>query len=157
MNGSIPELEHTESSPNRLALGVALATFAAIVWVGAFVLFDGISQKDPWVAHTVWRERLLLGASAMIAFVFSGVILWYRLLPGRPLSTFIIAVIFASLVLPSTSTSNRRQREMVSQNRFHGFADSTIQYMAFCGPLIVGCIVASNRKRKEIREHKLHA
>ena len=155
MNGSTPELEHTESPPNRLALGVALITLAAIVWVGAFVLFDGISQKDPWFAHTVWRDRLMLGASATIAFVCLGVILWYRLLPGRPLSAFIIAVIFATLVLPSTSTSNRRQREMVSENRFHGFADSTIQYMAFCGPLILGCIVASNRKRKEIREHNV--
>ena len=151
MNGSTPELEHTESSPNRLALGVALVTLAAIVWVGAFVLFDGISQKDPWFAYTVWRDRLMLGAAATIAFVCLGVTLWYRLLPGRLLSAFIIAVIFATLVLPSTSTSNRRQREMVSENRFHGFAESTIQYIAFCGPLILGCIVASNRKRKEIR------
>lgn len=158
-----PEVTHDPSSEcqrrtsmlNRLTFGVALIAVATIIWILAFYLFSSISQKDPWLAHTVWRWRLLLGASATLSIVSAAIILWYRLLPGRPISALMIAVIFATLILPATSMSSRQRRELVSEKPFHGFVDTTKQYIAFSGTLIIGCVVASDRKRRAISEQKV--
>jgi len=146
------EFQRRTSMLNRLTFGVALIDVAAILWIVAFYLFSSISQKDPWIAHTVWRWPLLLGASATLSIVSAAIILWYRLLPGRPISALIIAVIFASLILPATSMSSRHRRALVTENPFHGFVDTTKQYIAFSGTLIIGCVVASDRKQRAISE-----
>ena len=137
---------------HRVTIGLVLIAVATTLWLLAFRSFDTISQKDPWVAHTVWRSRLLLGASAALSIVSAAIILWYRFLPGRPLSALIIAIVFAMLILPQTSMSNRQRREFVSENRFYGFANTTRQYIAFSGSLIIGCVVASGRRRRTISE-----
>ncbi len=149
---SASEFQRSTSMLNRLVFGFALIAVAAIFWLAAFYLFSSISQKDPWVAHTVWRWRLLLGASAALSIVSAVIILWYRLLPGRPISALIIAIIFATMILPVTSMSSRRRRELVSEKPLHGFIDTTKQYIAFSGTLIIGLVVASDRKRRAISE-----
>ncbi len=153
-HASSSEIQRGISVQRRLTIGVILIVTAAIIWLGAFRFFDAISQKDPWLAYTVWRFRLLFAASTTISIVSAGIVLWHRLLPGRPLSALLIASIFAMLILPATSMSPRTRRELVSENRFYGFADTTKQYIAFSGSLIVGCVIASNRKRRTISEQK---
>ena len=150
-HASSSEIQRGISVQRRLTIGVILVVAAAIIWLGVFRIFDAMSQKDPWLAYTVWRFRLLFAAFTTISIVSAGIVLWHRLLPGRPLSALLIATIFAMLLPPVTTMSPRTRRELVSANRFYGFADTTKLYIAFSGSLIAGCVIASDGKRRIMR------
>ena len=130
----------------RLIFACILVPIACLLWLAAYQIFDTMSQKDAWFAYTHWHTRVLCSAAAVLLFVSAVLIRWLRFLPGRPISGLVIGVIAATLILPVTVMSPRKGREMVSNNRFYRFSETTKQYIAFAVPVIIGCAIASGRR-----------
>ncbi len=136
----------------RVMITCILVPIACLLWLAAYRLFDTISQKDAWFAYTHWHARTLCSAAVVLSLVSAALIRWFRFLPGRPISALVIGIIAATLILPATAISSRTRREMVSQNRFYRFSETTKQYTAFAVPVIIGCAIASGRRREPISE-----
>jgi arginine exporter protein ArgO len=130
----------------RVQIALILVCTAALLWLGAFGVLNALSQSDAWLAYTFWRPALLLLATAILVIVTAFTVQRYRLLPGRPLSSVLIAIVFLVLFQPQVVISSARRHQLVAKDRFYGVADATQKYIVFAGALIIGCIIASDRK-----------
>ncbi len=132
----------------RIVVVCILVLIACLLWLAAFLVFDTVSQKDAWFAYTHWHTRVLSSAAVLLSFASSALLYCFRLLPGRPISGFVIGIVLATLILPVTVMSRETVRDRVSSNRLYRFSDTTKLYFSFAIPLIIGCAIASERTYK---------
>ena len=149
---SSSEIQQRTVMHYRVIIACILVSIACLLWLAAFWLFDTMSQKDPWFAYTHWHTRVFCSAVVVLSFVSAALIRWFRFLPGRPIAALIIGIIAATLILPVADMGSGKRREMVSRNRFYRFSETTKQYIAFAVPVIIGCTIASARRREPISE-----
>lgn len=145
---SSSELRQHSIAHRRIVVGCILVLVACLLWLVAFLVFDTVSQKDAWFAYTHWHTRLLFSAAVLLSLASAALLYCFRLLPGRPISGFLIGIVLASLILPVTAMSPRTVRERVSSNRFYRFTDTTKLYFSFAIPFIIGCAIASDKTQK---------
>ncbi len=136
----------------RIVVVCILVFIACLLWLVAFLVFDMVSQKDAWFAYTHWRTRVLFSAAVLLSLASAALLYGFRLLPGRPISGFVIGIVLATLILPVTAMNRGTVREIVSSNRFYGFFDTTKLYFSFAIPFIIGSAIASERTQKSTPE-----
>jgi hypothetical protein len=137
---------------DRLRIAFVLLITASLLWLGIFRLNDILWRQDPGLTYSVWNTRLLMAAATSFVIVAAIVVHWFRLLPGRPVSALVIAIVFAILIPPATSTSPKTRRQLVAESRFYGFTGITAQYLAFVTSITIGCAVAMQHKRDTVLE-----
>lgn len=157
MNGAKCHAQPSEISQRtvmryRVIIACVLVSTACLLWFVAYRFFDTMSQKDACIAYNYWHSRILCSAAVVLSFVSAALVLWFRFLPGRPIAALLIGMIAASMILPVADMGSRKRRELVSKNRFYGFPGTTIQYIAFAVPVIIGCAIASRPKQEPISE-----
>lgn len=140
----------TSGVQQRAVLACILVSISCLLWLLAYRVFDTISQKDAWFAYP--HTRVLCSAAAVLSFMSAAIIFWFHLLPGRPIAGLLIGIITATMILPVEDSSLRTRRERVAKNRFYHFSETTIQYIAFAVPVIIGCVIASSRSHAQISE-----
>lgn len=132
----------------RLVVAGVLVLVACLLWLAAFLILDAVSQRDAWLAYTRWRARVLFSAVVLFSLASAALIYGFRLLPGRPISGFVIGFVLASLILPGVAMSQTALREEVSSNRCYGFDKTTTLYLSLTIPVIIGCAIASEKTQK---------
>jgi len=134
---------------SRITFCIAVIAVAAIIWSIAFVVYDIRSTADAWLAYRETGSIILVNAALTLA-VTTACLSWRCFNPGRLISGIVIGIIAAALILPSTSMSRRHRRQMVAEDRFIGFKNASVQYIAFATPLIIGGSIATRRSDEMI-------
>lgn len=145
----MPESHTRLSIARRLIASSIFVVMATVVALAAWAFYDSASRRDTVDAYHHLRSPLLLVCMGAIAIAGSLVAYGFQLKRGRIVSGFIIGVVLAMLITPSTSESPRSHGERVFKDRYTGFRETAVEYIAFCIPVAISVLVASPCPRNE--------
>jgi len=124
-----------------------LVLLVSAVWFLAFLAYDHSSRLNAWMTYQEVGGQLLATGILIVLIVSSLLVVRSRLLPGRLVASVIIGLFAATWILPVTSMSPTHRKRMYTEDRFLGFQERTVQYLAFCLPVVIGVSISSSRKQ----------
>jgi len=137
----------TVTMRHRARTTAFLVLLVSAVWCLAFLAYDYSSRINAWNTYREVGGPLLATCIVIVLIVSSLLVARSGLLPGRLVASVIIGLFAATYILPVTTMSPTGRKRMYTEDRFLGFQERTVQYLAFCLPVVIGVTISSRRKQ----------